>query len=306
MRKLIVLIASFSIVTNLSFSADKRIDTVKNKKETSALRSAMITMLVKDNIKEVIPVLCDIVTDEKEDLKLRISAAKGLGVLKDISSAEVLESVIEKDMVINDPSKIGLIGVNYDYVPDDYDLKLVALDSLFAIDEPKSISKLASNFTYFLDAKGEILTKFLSNLEKSKNKTNEEVIQNLSILIKHNEPKVRLKVIEFIESTNNQSLVVDLMPALEDKLSEVRIAAVKAIGKIGRSLAIPALIVFLEYEKSEDVRFVTSEVLESVKEGPFPKKEKYVEILSKIIESEKSVKVKEKLQKVLEKIKKIR
>jgi len=284
-QKIVTFFIFLLIFPFLVFCEDRRINQLKDIKESPLLRTALAKMLGKEKVKEASPVMIDILKNIKEDCKLRIACANALG---EIGAKEAIPVYLE---IIKNESE-----------EEDYDVRTACANQLGNLVDKETLPELESLIRTIKDFRGDIINGIVDGISKSKYKKDKDVLAVLGLLITHRKSEIRKKVINILTESNDKSALAFLMIAMEDKSPEVRKIAIQSVGKIGGKSAALAMIDALEDEKKDDIRELIADILNKVEIPPM--KKVWIETFEKRVEEEKNPQIKMKLKSALERVKK--
>jgi len=257
---------------------DPRLKILQDKSAYDTTREAIIKVLVKDKVKEVVPILIDIIKNKNEKLKIRMLAINSLSTFKDPKGVFALGEVIND---INEPDEI----------------RIAAINSL-GDTGTKEAREILGESLAMSDPMGELLEKVALNLSKIGNKDD---IPYFAPVLNHKNEKLRLATISFLERVADKYSLPIVAFFLSDKSIEIRKRAIRMVSKLGGSSILPTLIVSLIEENDISVKEIIIEELNKVKIVPI--KKKFISELENYYYRETDEKIKPKIKLILDKLK---
>jgi HEAT repeat protein len=256
---------------------------LKDRRENPFARQAMAKMLVKDKIAGIGPVLEVIIKDTKEDLKMRITAAKYIGELVYKTAAPALMDIIKNR-------------------EEETELRQTCIETLGAFNDKQVLMEVGAYVIEFDIYTNSLAMSYIQAVEKSKYIKDKDVLIVLWHFLGVPKPDVKIKVVDALSGINDKQIYTILMIALFDKSPMVRKEAIKPISKMGGSNAVALFISMLEEEKKDEIREMYVDELLKLS---IPKlKPIWIEELTKRIGEEKKSSTKAKLTEALDRIKK--
>ena len=305
MKRTALLVLSALLLPAFLFSAgandkqaaanDKRLETVKDKKNMTSMRVSYLKLLMKDKFEGVCPVAFDILKNRKEDPKLRVICAEAIDAFDYKPAVDDLLRIVMQEGAEEDTGKP-------EDQEEDYDVRIACAKALAGFDDKEVVTQLGQVLGKLQDARGDVTDAIVDELMKSKFKDDDNVLAGCSLAIKHRKKEIREKVVKVLGAVNDKKALPFLMLGMEDKEPSVRILAIGFVAKLGGKLANVTLIDALEEEKDNKVREEIADELLKIEIGGLRKV--WMDKLQSYADKDPSPAVKTKLKKAAERFKK--